>query len=570
MGTEAIIQDFLTNEVPVFRVGEVEYERSVATANLLYRFTRPDCIVQPRGNGDVQYIVTQAKARNVSLTIKNGGHSYAGFSSAETGILLDLVRMKKVTIDRKTMIVTLQGGCQWGHAYKQLVNERMNGAIINGGRCPTVGVSGFTLGGGLGPFTRSFGMGCDTLKEATIVTADGKLVTVTDGDDPKSDKGRLFWALCGAGGGNYGVVVELKLKIQELQNSGGEVVAGRFTWMPKVDEMDDFMQTMIRFYTTDWPEQMTLDSSWLCDLKQTSSELGVRVLSYFDGSKDEFDNVINTFVEQPVLKKQLKRRSMAEPSTRFLHETLVSQWSEETVKSFPTNRSYQIYSSFVFKNDRSRMKAVTEAIRKEMQAFRKLFNGEQGLLQVTWIHSGGEASRKKRSATAFRWRDCTYHVYVMLQWEDKWLERDMWGFLGLFKQKLQPYSMMGRAAFINFPDRTLTTEAHEKVYYGNNRQELQRIKRIWDPDHFFDWKQGIQRPTSTREVQSRMATIQLRTEPDTGTAAADEEEEGGYEVSLDEKDLTDKIAGSQWNDVSLPPQNAVGGSGVFALTDLGF
>ncbi|PKX93529.1 FAD-binding domain-containing protein [Aspergillus novofumigatus IBT 16806] len=515
MATEAIIQDFIANKVPVFRVGEVEYERSVATANLLYRFTRPDCVVQPEGAGHVQFIVTRAKARDVSLTIKNGGHSYAGFSSTDTGILLDLVRMKKVEIDRTAMIATLQ-------AY--------DGAIINGGRCPTVGVSGFTLGGGLGPFTRRFGMGCDTLKEATIVTADGKLVTVRDSDDPKSDKGRLFWALCGAGGGNFGVVVELKLKIQE---------------------------------------QITLDTSWLRDLKDTSSELSVRVLSYFDGSKDDFDDVINRFVEQPELKKQLKRRSMAEPSTRFLHETLVSQWSEETVKSFPTNRSYQIYTSFVFKNDRSRMKAVTVAIRKEMQAFRRLFKGEQGLLQVTWIHSGGEASRKKRSATAFRWRDCTYHIYIMLQWEDKWLERDMWGFLGEFKKQLQPYSMMGRAAFINFPDRTLTTTAHEKVYYGNNRQELQRIKRIWDPDNFFDWGQGIQSPTSTRqnvEFQSRILPISLSSE----TAAADEEEEGGEDVSLHEKDLTDKFAGPQWKDVALPPQNAVGGTGVFALTDLGF
>src|SRR5438128_1772678 len=83
-----------------------------------------------------------------------------------------------------------------------------DGYIVNGGRCPTVGVSGFVLGGGIGQFTRSFGMGCDTLKEITIVTADLSVVTVKDTDDPVSPEGKLFWALCGAGGGNFGVVVE--------------------------------------------------------------------------------------------------------------------------------------------------------------------------------------------------------------------------------------------------------------------------------------------------------------------------------------------------------------------------
>ena len=105
-----------------------------------------------------------------------------------------------------------RGGARWGHAYKALVDGDQNGWFINGARCPTVGVSGFVLGGGLSPFTRSFGMGCDTLLEATIVTADGERVTVTSKDDRKEDKGKLFWALCGAGGGNFGVVVELKMR----------------------------------------------------------------------------------------------------------------------------------------------------------------------------------------------------------------------------------------------------------------------------------------------------------------------------------------------------------------------
>ncbi|KAK3946918.1 hypothetical protein QBC32DRAFT_401885 [Pseudoneurospora amorphoporcata] len=369
-------------------------------------------------------------------------HSYAGFSTTNEGILLDLVRMKKVDLDIDNNVVTLQGGALWGHAYKTLVNGRHNGYIINGGRCPTVGVGGFLLGGGLGPFTRSFGMGCDTLKEATLVTADGRIVTVSDEDKANTDKGRLFWALRGAGGGNFGVVVEFKMYLSKLQNeerAGG----GR------------------PLHVT-----ITIDSSWLCDLKQSGgSELGVRFLVYYDGTKDEFDKLIEKKVKQKDLAKQLKRRSLAEKSTRFLHETLASQWSEETIKAFPSQTSYKLYSSFVFKNDASRIRSVIAIIRQEMAAFRREFPGETGLLQVTWIHSGGQASAKKRSETAFRWRDCTYHAYIMLEWQEKWLEMDMRGFMQKFKEKLKPFSMMGRAAFINFADAALQSNASERASF---------------------------------------------------------------------------------------------------------
>lgn len=430
----ALIRTLESKQIPVYKPGETEYESSIATANLLYRFARPGCVVQPERSSHVQTIVREAKSRKIPITIKNGGHSYAGFSttSDDNGISLDLAKMKRVDLDMtsKTKTVTLQGGAQWGNAYKELVNGKYNGYIINGGRCPTVGVSGFTLGGGLGPFTRSFGMGCDTLTEATIITADGNEVTVKKSDDSKSDKGRLFWALCGAGGGNFGVVVQLKMNVQKLRNPDGTVVAGVYMWYPKTETTNDFLETMNRFYTTDWPDQLTIDSSWVCDLqKSPDKDLTVRFLVYFDGNKGEFDGLIDRYIRQKDLAKQLKRRSLEEKSTRFLYETLVTQWFEETVKAFPGNPAYSIYYSFVFKNDRDRIESVTSIIRDEMAAFKRLFVGEECLLQVTWIHAGGEASRKKRSATAFRWRDGVYHTYIWMRWQGKFLEGDMRGFL---------------------------------------------------------------------------------------------------------------------------------------------
>ncbi|KAH8799802.1 hypothetical protein F5884DRAFT_868909 [Xylogone sp. PMI_703] len=569
-----VINNLKSRRIPVFTAGEAEYERSVANANLLYRYARPDCVVQPSSASHVQRVVIEAKQRNIKITIKNGGHSYAGFSTAERGsILLDLSRMNHVEINKEKTIITIEAGAVWAHAYRQLVNNHLDGYIINGGRCPSVGVSGFILGGGLSPFTRSFGMGCDSLKEASIVTADGDLITVKDSDDPKSDKGRLFWALRGAGGGNFGVVVELKLSIHRLQKGGETVVAGRYTWTPKLNEMDQFMATMNDFYTTNWPTNITIDSTWLCELSKTGIELEVRFPVYHDGSKTEFDKLIDRNIKHPELARQLKRRSLPEKSSRFLHETLVAQWSEETQKALPSKASYRIYTSFVFKNDRSDFIKITSIIREDMKAFRREFVGEQGLLQVTFIHTGGKASELKRSATAFRWRDAVFHAYIMMEWNDKWLEYEMRGFCQKLKEKLRPFSMMNRAAFINFPDETLSSSnTHERAYYGNNRQELQRIKQIWDKDDFFGWAQGIRLP-STLNARAMQSAPSARMLVESRSIDQEDEmqpinaEEASTETAMDEQGLTDTVAKQQWEQFTPPPVMDFMGTPGFPYTD---
>lgn len=132
-------------KIPVFQRGEEEYERSVATPNLLFRFSRPECVIQPENASHVQAIIKQARSQGLKITIKCGGHSYAGHSTAFQGISLDLRRMNRAKLNVRSKTVTIDAGCQWGHVYKTLINDRHDGLIINGGRCPFVGVSGFLL-----------------------------------------------------------------------------------------------------------------------------------------------------------------------------------------------------------------------------------------------------------------------------------------------------------------------------------------------------------------------------------------------------------------------------------------
>ncbi|PIG88675.1 hypothetical protein AARAC_000518 [Aspergillus arachidicola] len=497
----------LGTQIPVYKSGDLEYEVSVDVANLLYRFSRPTCVVKPELPVHVEKVVKYAHDNKTPITVKNGGHSYAGLSTTNDGILLDLSRMNDVYLQHtpKSGTITMQGGALWAHAYRQLVIEKVNGWVVNGGRCPTVGVSGFILGGGLGPFTRKFGMGCDSLLEATLVTGKGELITVSKDDDPESEEGKLFWALRGAGANNFGAVITMKMSLHKLQAT--KVVAGRHTWYPSAEEKElGFMEAMNSFYAADWSESMTIDTSWFCDLKDGKGDIAVRFLTYYDGEKQAFQREIDRNLRGDAgsdiqkiknsLADNLKRRSIAEDSSRFLHETLVSQWSEETKKAIPSNKAYSIYASFVFEEG-SNYKGITESIGKHMADFKDKFRGEAALLQVTFIHTGQQASRIGANKTAFPWRGATRIAYVMLQWDEKWLRDEMDEFCKNFKEELMKFSIDGKAGFLNFPDRKIcVTQNHHQAYYGLNSGDISKIKQTWDPKGIFQFAPENEREDS--------------------------------------------------------------------------
>ncbi|GFP55677.1 uncharacterized FAD-linked oxidoreductase YvdP [Trichoderma asperellum] len=275
-------------------------------------------------------------------------------------------------------------------------------------------------------------------------------VTVKETDDRNSKEGKLFWALQGAGGGNFGVVVQMKLKVQRLQNLEGTVVAGRYQWFPEEGFSDEVNTTMNDFYTTNWPNSTTIDSTWVCDLRQNK--------------RLKYERVINKHIQHEKLKTQLMRRALPEKSTRFLYETLVNQ------------------CSFVFKNDdKEKIAKVTGTIGELMKEFRKDFTGEEVNFLVTWIHSGGKATEKNPADLAFFWREAVFHTDVTV------------------KTALRPPILNGEAAFVNFPDRDFPTKFHEKAYFSDNREELRLVKEMWDKNKLFRFAQGVRLPGDPEE-----------------------------------------------------------------------
>jgi len=168
---------------------------------------RPALVVRCADVADVMSCVAFARDNRMPLAIRAGGHSAPGFGTCDDGLVADLSAMKGIRVDPARRIARVEPGCTWGdvdhatHAF---------GLATPGGVISTTGASGLTLGGGFGYLTRRYGLSCDNLISADVVTADGRLIAASSTEHPD-----LFWALRG-GGGNFGVVTSMEFRLHPV------------------------------------------------------------------------------------------------------------------------------------------------------------------------------------------------------------------------------------------------------------------------------------------------------------------------------------------------------------------
>jgi FAD/FMN-containing dehydrogenase len=183
---------------------------------------RPAAIARATDAADVIAAVTFAREHRVPLAVRGGGHSVAGHSTIEGGLLLDLGPMKGVRVDPATRRVRAQAGLTWGELDRE---TQAFGLATTGGRVSSTGIAGFILGSGSGWLERLHGLACDNLLSAEIVTADGRLLTASAAEHTE-----LFWGLKG-GGGNFGVVTEFELALHPV----GPIVLGGLLLFARAD-----------------------------------------------------------------------------------------------------------------------------------------------------------------------------------------------------------------------------------------------------------------------------------------------------------------------------------------------
>jgi len=188
------------------RPGDAEFDTARAVYNGMID-RRPALIVRPTGAADIRDAVAFARQRRLPLAVRCGGHSVAGVSAVEGGVLIDLSSLKGVHVDPERGTARANAGVLWGEYDRE---TEMFSLATPGGRVTTTGVGGFCLGGGYGWLSPKFGLTCDNLVGADLLTASGELVHVTEDTNPE-----LMWALRGAGA-NFGVVTSFEFRVHPI------------------------------------------------------------------------------------------------------------------------------------------------------------------------------------------------------------------------------------------------------------------------------------------------------------------------------------------------------------------
>lgn len=199
------------------RSDDPRYDEERAVFNAMID-RRPSVIAKCSTPADVREALAHANTNGLAVAVRAGGHSVAGFSVNDGGLVVDVRPMKQIEVDPDRRTVRVGAGVTWGEFDRA---TEAHSLATTGGRVSTTGVAGLTLGGGSGWLERKHGLSCDNLVSVDLVTADGREVTASEDENTE-----LFWALHG-GGGNFGVATSLEFRLHDLPQ---EILAGLLLW----------------------------------------------------------------------------------------------------------------------------------------------------------------------------------------------------------------------------------------------------------------------------------------------------------------------------------------------------
>ncbi|MEP5339359.1 MAG: FAD-binding protein [Algibacter sp.] len=203
-------------------INEISYNKASQIFNRRLQF-KPLAIIYCESTEDVQRVYKAVIANNLPVRVRSGGHDHEGECSGTDVIVLDLSRINQIYVSHNKKYARIGPGNRFKDLTPKLASE---GVMIPHGTCATVGIAGFTFGGGWGPWTRKQGMCCEGLVGATIVLGNGEVEHIQISDNTESD---LLWALKGGGGMSYGIITELELKVFKLPE---ELIKFELEWNP--------------------------------------------------------------------------------------------------------------------------------------------------------------------------------------------------------------------------------------------------------------------------------------------------------------------------------------------------
>ena len=419
---------------------------------------RPAVVARVQGAVDVVAVVDYARETGTELAVRGGGHSSAGYSTVDDGIVLDFSRMRAVWVDAEAKVARAQAGALWGDVDRE---TQAHGLAVPGGQISHTGIAGLTLGGGFGWLSRQYGLTIDNLLSVDLVTADGRFVTASEREHPD-----LFWGLRG-GSGNFGVALSFEYR---LHNVGPLVLGG-----PLLYELDDAPAALrnVRDFFVVAPDEVSL---WL-SLTHVPAQppfapetWGIPVLAVVPFCTD------------------LERGpALLEPLTSFgtplanLHGPIPYTALQSALDDVdPHGHRYWERGDYLTGLSDEAIEAVVAGAR----------TASSKMTEILLFPMGGAIARVPADRTAFGDRSAPWAIWVASQWMDPAEDAIHRDWTRSFCASLAPWTT--GAVYVNAIGGDVT-EARKLAAYGGpaKHKRLRELKRAWDPDNLFHLNHNV-------------------------------------------------------------------------------
>lgn len=438
----------------LLRPGHTAYEDARTIWNGMFART-PGLIARCADKTDVQTAVRAARETGILPAVRCGGHSLAGFSTCDNGLVIDLSKMRQVTVDPDSRRARFSGGCLLGSIDTA---TQKAGLVFPSGVVSHTGASGLVLGGGTGWLTRRFGLSCDNVESFTLVTADSTIVRATAKENPD-----LFWALRG-GGGNFGVVTEFEVKLHPLTSV---VLSEGLTPEPKIRALLECWR--------DFMPDAPLDLKWNIDLRlaphtnKVPTDLRARPVAasslIWTGAPD---------AARPYLHRALslcRPDSVSSRSVPFL--TLQTMADSD----FPHGRRYYTKSGYFPHLDNPTIDRLLDAVTT-------IPSSET---QIELAYLAGAAARLTADETAFGDRSAPVILNLLANWSDPSADAANIAWVRALFHTLRPAMKPG--VYINF----MSGDEQDRVpeAYHQRWDRMVTVKSHYDPTNLFRLNQNV-------------------------------------------------------------------------------
>ncbi len=438
----------------VHEPGDPHYDDTCTLFNTMIE-RRPLLVVECLAVDDVVAALAFAREQDLPIAVRAGGHSVAGLSLCDQGVVLDVRGMADIDVDAERRILRVGGGAIWADVDRV---TQAHGLAATGGRVSTTGVAGLTLGGGSGWLERKHGLACDNLVAAELVTWDGRIVRASERENPE-----LLWALRG-GGGSFGVVTSLELRLHPL---GPEVYAGVALFA--ADRATEIVRAY-RDIMNAAPDELSLACAFITAPEDDDVPAALRggpavaILGMWAGDVADGERAF-----API-------RALG-PDADFLGPTSYAEF-QCSVDDPPGYRNYWTAENVVDLTD--------EAIDRLVRRGRELPAGPSQLFIVAW---GGAVRRFDAAHSPLAGREARFIVHPLLLWEDPADDERCRELARAFRSDVQEWSI--GATYPNFLGEE--GAARMGAAFGASAERLAAVKTQWDPHGMFHTHQAIRR-----------------------------------------------------------------------------